>query len=179
MFNEVDQNLADAAYPSFDDDAATLQQITLNDIPAQHPVQCFAAMHAELCKGILLPHEEDMFRHADAKSIFAWSKHIEPIEIEGMVDFKVLRQGDKLAEREKRSYRDQWMSDTLDPEFVDARYREIIAASILRKPMFSKGATPSRERSFINLLRGVFPVFAENQARLRLFEVAAEPYVAL
>ncbi|MEO1292657.1 MAG: hypothetical protein AAFV62_07490 [Pseudomonadota bacterium] len=179
MLNEPAQPLAELAYNTMPDEVATLQQIELSEIPERHPVRQFAAAHQELCEGLLLPDENAMFRHVLAKPVFAWSKQIEPIEIDGMVDFKVLRLGDKLAEREKRAYADQWMSDTLDPEFVDARYREIIAAAILRKPMFSKGATPSRERSFINLLRGLFPVFSDNQARLRLFEVAAEPYVAI
>ena len=111
--------------------------------------------------------------------LFAFAKHIEPIELDGGVDFKVLRQGERNALRERRTYRDQWMSDTVDAEFVQARYREIIASAVLRKPLFSKGCTPTRERAFLYLLRGVFPVFAENHARLRLFQIEAEPYVMI
>ena len=91
----------------------------------------------------------------------------------------MLRIGERNAMREGRTYRDQWMCDTLDPEFVQARYREILASAVLRKPKYSKGCTPTRERSFLYCLRGVFPVFAENHARIRLFQIEAEPYVSI
>lgn len=156
-----------------------LRQIKLADIPAAHPVHRFAVLHAELTKGVLLPHERDIMEHPSAPALLDWSKQIEPIPVEGGVDFMVLRQGAKLALREKRIYHDKWMSETLDPEFFEARHREIVAASIMRKPYYSRGATPTRERSFINVLRGVFPVFADTHSRLRLFEIAAEPYVVV
>ena len=97
--------------------------------------------------------------------------------MDGGVDFKVLRQGERNALREKRSYRDQWMCDTVDPEFCRALYREMIAVSVLRKPRYSLGRTPTRERSFVYIIRGTFPLFAENKARLRILQIEAEPYV--
>ena len=78
-----------------------------------------------------------------------------------------------------RSERRPSRTATVDREFVQARYREVIASAVLRRPLYSKGATPTRERAFLYLLRGVFPVFAENHARLRLFQLEAEPYVSL
>lgn len=159
--------------------AAAVTAITLESIPADHPVRRFAAVYTEYVSGVHLPNENDIIRSPQALPLFAWGKHIEPIEVDGGVDFKVLRQGERNALRERRTYRDQWMSATLDPEFVTARYREIIAAAVLRRPLFSKGRTPTRERSFLFCLRGIFPVFAENHARLRLFQIEAEPYVSV
>ena len=158
---------------------AALQKISLADVPRVHPVSRFADLYATLAQGALLPHEDDVFRSDEMAEIFPWTTHIEPIEIDGLVDFKVLRHGEKRAVREGRVYSDQWMSETVDPEFVESRYRELVAVSILRTPMYSKGATPTREKAFLYQLRGAFPVFAENKARLRLFQIEAEPYAVL
>ncbi len=158
-------------------EGASLTPTKLEDMPAEHPTRLFAEVYAAHMDGHFLPHEEDLIRNKAALPLFAWAKHIEPIELDGGVDFKVLRQGERNALRERRTYRDQWMSATVDQEFVQARYREIMASCVLRKPLFSRGCTPTRQRSFLFLLRGTFPVFAENHARLRLFQIEAEPYV--
>lgn len=166
--------------PAMDaESGSSLQPIALSDIPEDHPVRRFADLYASQMRGMLLPHEDDIAHAKEALPLFAWAKHIEPIELDGGVDFKVLRQGERNALRERRTYRDQWMSDTVDHEFVQARYREVIASAVLRRPLYSKGCTPTRERAFLYLLRGVFPVFAENHARLRLFQLEAEPYVSV
>ena len=158
---------------------SSLEPISLNDIPHDHPVRLFANIYTAHLRGNFLPDENALIRSPDALPLFAWGKHIEPVELDGGVDFKVLRIGERNAMREGRTYRDQWMCDTLDPEFVQARYREILASAVLRKPKYSKGCTTTRERSFLYCLRGVFPVFAENHARMRLFQIEAEPYVSI
>ena len=157
--------------------AAQLSAIDIDTVPEAHPVRRFAAIYSQYIKRDLLPDETDLISDAEAQRIFEWAKHIEPIELDGGVDFKVLRQGARNAMREKRTYRDQWMCDTVDPEFVRALYREIVASSVLRKPLFSRGRTPTRERAFLYVIRGTFPVFAENKARLRILQIEAEPYV--
>ena len=175
-----DVDAADPFSPNVDSEGgSSLESISLEAIPNGHPVRQFADIYAAHARGNFLPDENELIRSPDALPLFAWGKHIEPVEMEGAVDFKVLRQGERNALRERRTYRDQWMCDTLDPEFVQARYREIIAAAVLRKPLYSKGRTPTRERSFLYCLRGVFPVFAENHARMRLFQIEAEPYVTV
>lgn len=162
-----------------DENQARLKKIQFSDIPEEHPVHGFAVLFERYSRGALLPHEDEIVQDEDMSPLFPWLKQIEPIELDGMIDFKVLRQGSKHAQRERRTYKDQWMRETVDPEFAEARYAEVIAASVLRKPLFSKGSTPTRERAFLYLLRGVFPVFAENRARLRLFLVEAEPYAVI
>ncbi|MEM9724310.1 MAG: hypothetical protein AAF909_02465 [Pseudomonadota bacterium] len=158
---------------------SSLEPIALEAIPHDHPVRMFANIYAGMTSGNFLPNEDDLFRNEEALPLFAWGKHIEPVELHGGVDFKVLRQGERNALRERRSYRDQWVCNTVDPEFVQALYREIIASAVLRKPLYSKGCTPTRERSYLYCLRGVFPVFADNHARMRLFQIEAEPYVTV
>lgn len=158
---------------------ARLEPISVTETPARHPVGLFMRLYAPLVNSPLLPHEEEIRRLQDAEPLFDYGKLIEPIEVDGGVDFKVLRQGARVAMRERRTYRDQWMSETIDSEYAEAMYREITAAAVLRRPRFSKGRTPTRERSYLYLLRGVFPVFAENHARLRMFVIEAEPYVEL
>lgn len=175
----IDDNSApDPFRPAMDgDQGSSLKSLSLSDFPPGHPVRLFAAIYARHTAGTLIPHEEHIIHCEEALPLLAWAQHVEPIEVDGGVDFKVLRQGKRAAMRERRTYRDQWMSATVDHEFVQARYREVIASAVLRRPLFSKGCTPTRERAFLYLLRGTFPVFAENHARLRLFQVEAEPYV--
>ena len=155
---------------------ASLKKIERSSIPAEHPVSRFAELFERHRNGALLPHEDHIVNDEDMSPLFPWAKQIEPIELEGRVDFKVLRQGSKHAERERRTYKDQWMHQTIDPEFAEARYNEIVAACVLRKPLYSRGSTPTRERSFLYLLRGTFPVFSDNRAWLRVFLIEAEPY---
>jgi len=160
-----------------DKDSFGLMRVEPKAIPDRHPVNMFRKIYEENMDGFLLPHESEMMAHSEIQSILPWVKHIEPIEINGGVDFRVLSQGEKVKIRERRYYQDVWMSQTLDPEFAEARYKEIICASILRKPMYSRGSTPTRERSYIFLIRGIFPLFADTQHRIRLFTISAEPYV--
>lgn len=175
-----DKPSADPFSPAMDNErGSSLKPLSLSDIPPDHPVRLFASIYRQHISGALIPHEDTIMHNEQALPLLAWSQHIEPIEVDGGVDFKVLRQGERAVARERRTYRDQWMSATVDHEFVQARYREVIASAVLRRPLFSKGSTPTRERAFLYLLRGVFPVFAENHARLRLFQVEAEPYVSL
>lgn len=163
--------------PSGDAPAVALTPLAYEDLPERHPVRLFADVYFSLVEGQLLPHADALMRRPELSEVFGWAKLIEPIEMNGAVDFKVIRQGNKLQLSEGHSHRDRWMSDTVDPEFVRATYTEIIAASVLRKPLFSRGAVPHRARSFLFLLRGTFPVFADNRARLRLFKIEAQPYV--
>jgi hypothetical protein len=158
---------------------SSLKPLSLNDIPKDHPVRLFAKVYAQHISGALIPHEDDIIHSEEAFALLSWARQIEPIELEGGVDFKVLRQGERAATRERRTYHDQWMSATVDHEFVQAHYREVMAAAVLRRPRFSKGNTPTRARAFLYLLRGIFPVFAENHARFRIFQVEAEPYVSI
>lgn len=157
----------------------SLIHIARADLPAGHPADLIARAYDELRKGHLLPHENEIIENPRLQEALVYAEHVEPVDMQGFVDFAILAQGEKVAGRSGGSMRDAWMSETIDPEFVEARYHEMIAASVLRQPMFSRGATPTRERSFRMQVRGLFPLFAENQARLRLIVVAAEPYVAI
>lgn len=159
--------------------ASVQTSIAFSDLPHRHPVRRFAEAYQPKVDGPLLPHADDLLQDPELFEVFGWATLIEPIEIAGSVDFKVLRQGNRLAKSEGRTYRDRWMSDTVDPEFVRAMYAEVVAAAVLRKPMYSRGAVPNRARSFLYVLRGTFPVFADNQARLRLFKIEAQPYVEI
>lgn len=158
---------------------ANLRRIARDRIPAAHPVSRFAAVYESHLSGALLPHYDDLLTDPVMITVTPWVKHIEPVELYDRVDFKVLLQGAKHVELERRAYKDQWMRDTIDSEFAEGRYNELTAASILRKPLFSKGQTATIERSYLYLFRGVFPVFADNRARLHLFLVEAETYAAI
>ncbi len=157
----------------------SLTPLARSDLPSGHPTDLIARAYEELRKGLLLPHENEIIENPSLQLALMYAEHVEPVDMQGFVDFSILAQGEKVVARDGRYMRDAWMSETIDPEFVDARYHELIAAAVLRQPMFSRGATPTRERAFRMQLRGVFPLFAENQARLRLIVVAAEPYVAI
>ncbi|MEL6316611.1 MAG: hypothetical protein AAFR16_03110 [Pseudomonadota bacterium] len=173
-------NFAEATDPKEDaSSGATLQPIGIEDIPERHPVRMFSNAYSGLADGALLPHADALLKHPDLDDVFGWATLIEPIALSGTVDFKVVRQGARLAAHEGRTYRDQWMSDTVDPEFIRATYTEVIAAAVLRRPLFSRGSVPHRARAFLYMLRGTFPVFADNHARLRLFKIEAQPYVVL
>lgn len=174
--------MTDAASLRAAGDPSTLYSLTpvaRADLPSGHPTEQIARAYEELRQGHLLPHENEIIENPRLQDALMYAEHVEPVDMQGFVDFSILGQGEKVVARDVRSLRASWMSETIDPEFVEARYHEMIAASVLRQPMFSRGATPSRERAFRMQIRGVFPLFAENQARLRLIVVAAEPYVAL
>ena len=156
-----------------------LQPLERHAIPENHPVAVFAGWYDEFRKGHLLPDELVLLAQPGVRQLLRWVRHVEPVEVEGVVDFYVLSQGDELGENSSDHIREGWMSDTLDEEFVESRYYEAITASVLRKPMFSRGTVPSLQRAFIMQYRGVFPLYAENHARLRLAIIAAETYAAV
>jgi hypothetical protein len=105
--------------------------------------------------------------------------HVEPVELGGHVDFYVLSPGEAFSIADEEYLRGNWMNESVDEGFAASRYHECVTASILRKPMFSRGAVPSLERSFIMQYRGVFPMFANNHARLRLAIISAETFIEL
>jgi len=148
-------------------------------VPESHPVAVFAGWYDEFCKGHLLPDELVLLAQPGVRQLLRWVRHVEPVEVDGIVDFYVLSHGDELEGSSSDHMREGWMSETLDEEFVESRYHEVITASVLRKPMFSRGTVPSVERAFIVQYRGVFPLYAESSSRLRLAIVAAETYAAV
>lgn len=153
-----------------------LQSLDRGAVPENHPVSIFAGWYDEFRKGHLLPDELILLAQPGVRQLLRWVRHVEPVQIDGVVDFYVLSQGGEIDLSPNNHIREGWMSDTLDEEFVESRYHEAITASILREPMFSRGPVPSLQRAFIKQYRGVFPLYAENQARLRLAIVAAETY---
>ena len=148
-------------------------------LPEQHPVSAFAGWYDQFCKGHLLPDEMILLAQPGVRQLLRWVRHVEPVEVDGIVDFYVLSQGEERDATSSDHMREGWMSETLDEEFVVSRYHEAVTASVLRKPMFSRGTVPSVERAFIMQYRGVFPLFAESTSRLRLAIVAAETYAAV
>ena len=155
-----------------------LSPLSLSDIPERHPVAVFAGWYDEFSKGHLLPDELVLLAQPGVRALLRWVRHVEPVELEGLVDFYVMGSGDDV-ETEGDHLREGWMSETLDEEFVESRYHEAVTASILRKPMFSRGTVPSIQRAFIMQYRGVFPLYADTQARMRLAIIAAETYVEM
>lgn len=156
-----------------------LQQLERDALPENHPVSVFAGWYDEFRQGHLLPDDLVLLAQPGVRRLLRWVRHVEPVEVDGVVDFYVISQGDELDEYSGDHIREGWMSETLDEEFVESRYHEAITASILRKPMYSRGAVPSLQRAFIMQYRGVFPLYADNHARLRLAIVAAETYAAV
>ncbi len=156
-----------------------LQPLDRAAIPENHPVSVFAGWYDEFHEGHLLPDELVLLAQPGVRQLLRWVRHVEPVEVDGVVDFYVLSQGDELNDSASDHMREGWMSETLDEEFVESRYHEVITSSVMRKPMFSRGTIPSLQRSFIMQYRGVFPLYAENHARLRLAIVAAETYAAI
>ena len=157
-----------------------LQQLERDALPETHPVSVFAGWYDEFHNGHLLPDELVLLAQPGVRKLLRWARHLEPVEVDGIVDFYVITQGEDLGEKSSSDHIGEgWMSETLDEEFVESRYHEAITASILRKPMFSRGAVPSMQRAFIMQYRGVFPLYAENNARLRLAIIAAETYAAV
>lgn len=153
-----------------------LQAMERTELPENHPVSVFAEWYDDFRKGHLLPDEMILLAQPGVRQLLRWVRHVEPVQIDGAVDFYVLSQGDEIEHAPSDHIREGWMSETLDEEFVESRYHEAVTASILRQPMFSRGPVPSIQRAFIKQYRGVFPLYAENQARLRLAIVAAETY---
>lgn len=158
-----------------------LQLLERAKIPHRHPVAVFARWYDQFQSGHLLPDELVLLAQPGVRHLLKWTRHVEPVEIDGLVDFYVISQGDELelAGVSADDLREGWMSETVDEEFIESRYNEAVTASILRKPMFSRGAMPTVKRAFIKQYRGVFPLFAETQSRLRLAIVAAETYVEI
>lgn len=163
-----------------DESLYALEQLTLANIPSRHPVAMFAQRYNNQIEGHFIPDERLLLKDEIVTAVSCWVQHAEPVELGGHVDFYILSRGEAFNSSADREFvRGNWLSETIDEEFVAARYHEAVTASILRKPMFSRGAVPSKERSFIMQYRGVFPMFAENHARLRLAIVSAETFIEL
>lgn len=156
-----------------------LHKLDRDAIPHRHPVAVFDRAYWKLSEGHLLPDESKLLMQPETRELMRWVQHIEPVEIDGLVDFYVIGQGEAVDLNSGDHLREGWISETIDEEFVESRYYEAVTASILRKPMYSRGAVPSIKRAFINQYRGVFPMFADTHARLRLAIIAAETYVEI
>ena len=173
-------NATDETAVSTEDRVYSLEPLQLVNIPERHPVAAFASKYLELAEGHFIPDERLLLKDELVIALSCWVQHAEPVELGGHVDFYILSRGEAFSSSVDREYvRGSWLSETIAEEFVAARYHEAVTASILRKPMYSRGAVPSKERSFIMQYRGVFPMFAENHARLRLAVVSAETFIEL
>ena len=162
-----------------DESVYTLEPVALVNVPNRHPVSAFATRYQEMTEGHFIPDERLLLKDEMVRALSCWMDHVEPVELGGHVDFYVLSPGEAFSMADEEYLRGNWMSESVDEGFVASRYHECVTSSILRKPMFSRGAVPSLDRSFIMQYRGVFPMFANNHARLRLAIVAAETFIEL
>jgi len=168
------------AQPDEDESIYALEPLPLAQIPERHPVAMFAERYGRLAEGHFIPDEVKLLKDEFVHAVGCWVQHVEPVELGGHVDFYILSRGEAFNSSIDREFvRGNWLSETIDEEFVASRYHEAVTSSILRKPRYSRGAVPSMERSFIMQYRGVFPMFAENHARLRLAIVSAETFIEL
>lgn len=156
-----------------------LTPIDLDAIPAQHPVSIFASRYAEMTDGHFIPDERKLLKDEIVRSVSGWIDHVEPVSLGGHVDFYILSPGETQSNVDPEYMRGTWMSDSMDEGFTASRYHDAVNAAILRTPKFSRGAVPSLARSFMLQYRGVFPMFAENHARLRLAIISAETFIEL
>jgi len=167
------------AEEEFDDALFLLEPVDPEKIPPRHPVGVFATRYREMTEGHFIPDERKLLEDPVIRELSSWLDHVEPVEMGGHVDFYILDPGEAFSGATVEYEDGKWMGDTMDDGFAAARYHECVSASILRKPRFSRGAVPSAGRSFMKQYRGVFPVFAENHARLRLAIMAAETFIEL
>jgi len=168
------------ASDEIDEGIFALEPMSLENIPKLHPVAIFAERYHEMTEGHFIPSDTALLKDSVVRSLASWLEHVEPVEMAGHVDFYIIDSDDSLSNTDDTDYeRGTWMSESMDDEFVASRYHECVAASILRKPEFSRGSVPSFSRSFMKQYRGVFPMFAENHARLRLAIMSAETFIEL
>lgn len=167
--------LSMASKKAVEQDVSALERLAREELPPEHPVARFDALYDNALRGALLPHERDVFADERVVELFPWVKVIEPVEVDGRVDFKIIRSGD-AADLGEVPNQPTWLRDTVDPEFFASCQSEAMSVSILRKPFYSRGRAPSRDRSFLYLMRGVFPLFADTRIRMILVLVAAPPY---
>jgi|GEM_PF-2134043 len=156
-----------------------LTPMELDAIPKRHPVAVFAERYQHMTEGHFIPDEKKLLQDETVRSVSGWLDHVEPVSMGGHVDFYILSPGESQSSLDEEYLRGTWMSDAMDDGFVAPRYHECVSAAILRTPKFSRGAVPSLSRSFMLQYRGVFPMFAENHARLRLAIMSAETFIEL
>lgn len=162
-----------------DESIYALEALDLEKIPARHPVAVFAARYQEMTEGHFIPDESKLLMDDTVRAVSCWLEHVEPVKLGSHVDFYVL-DPDQPSSGSDEDYQDgKWMSESVDEGFIAGRYHECVTAAILRKPMFSRGAVPTHARSFMMQYRGVFPMFADNHARLRLAIMSAETFIEL
>jgi hypothetical protein len=167
------------AHQEIDDSVFALEPIPLASVPNRHPVSAFSARYQDMTEGHFIPDERLLLKDDMVRALSCWMEHVEPVELGGHVDFYILSPGEAFSLTSEEYLGGRWMNEAVDEGFVASRYHECVTASILRKPMFSRGAVPSLERSFIMQYRGVFPMFANNHARLRLAIISAETFIEL
>lgn len=154
------------------------EALEFSKIPAQHPVALFAERYEALVEGMKIPDERDLLSDPTLSLVAPWLLHVEPTMRGVYVDFRITDGEHPFASGEE-SADGLWMDEVFDEDFHAPRYHEAVAASTLRVPMFSRGTVPSPMRSRVLQYRGVFPMFAENRARLRLAIVAAETFIEI
>jgi len=162
-----------------DESIYALESLALEKIPARHPVGVFAARYQDMTEGHFIPDEAKLLADETVRTIASWLAHVEPVKLGSHVDFYVLDPDQPFAGSDEDYQDGKWMSESVDEGFIAARYHECVTAAILRKPMFSRGAVPTKARSFMMQYRGVFPMFANNHARLRLAIMSAETFIEL
>ena len=156
-----------------------LTPIDLDAVPARHPVAVFARRYQDMTEGHFIPDEKKLLADNTVLTVSGWLDHIEPVSLGGHVDFYILSPDESLSSIDEEYQRGTWMNESMDEGFTAARYHEAVSAAILRTPRFSRGAVPTRARSFMLQYRGVIPMFAENHARLRLAIISAETFIEL
>jgi len=149
------------------------REISIDEIPAGHPVRLFDAYWKSLPKTGNAPSRKDITPAGITASILRWMMVLEVVDIAGKTEFKYRLMGTGCVELCGMDYTGRLLGDRLTEAGTTARKSEFTRLMQDFTPIYTWSELPVPDRTFINVYRGVFPVTSSDGEVDQMFLVIA------
>lgn len=154
------------------------RELSVEDIPVLHPVSVFNAFWSARRTVNDLPRRID-FGPATISSLVRWLLVLEPVLVEGAMQFRYRLNGTGCAELFGIDYTGKLLGENLLPETVEVRRREFLRVLESGEPVYSWSKLPIDGRDFLKVYRGVFPVTVGGEVADQIIVVIAHEALRL
>lgn len=148
------------------------QELAEEEIPEFHPVSVFGDYWNERRRSSHLPYRSD-FEPANIPALVRWLLLIEPLHMDGRIEFRYRLAGTGCCEIFGTDYTGKMLGDNMEPEGAEIRRREFLRVMETERPIYSWSTVPIAGREFVKVYRGIFPATVGGEGTDRIFAVIA------
>ncbi len=156
----------------------TYREISLADVPAQHPVALFGEYWESRRRNKPIPLRTD-FRPCNLAQLLPWILILDVVDIDDMQQFRYRLTGTGCRDLLGVDYTGKLLGESLTAQGAEIRRLESLRAVVSGEPIYIWTALPVPGREFLKAYRGVFPLSVSGDKIDQIFVVYAHETMEL